>query len=93
LIENQLDHEELRIREKPHLGIHIPHLTKQRVNSIEDFEDILNLTNRNSKILETRMSIMPSRVAYLYQIVLENVPNRSSELPTVINFAITPGLR
>jgi hypothetical protein len=39
------------------------------------------------------MSIMPSRVAYLYQIVLENVPNRSSELPTVINFAITPGLR
>ena len=87
-----MDHEELRIREKPHLGIHIPNLTERRVNSMEDLTKMLNLTNQNALIVQTRMSAVISRVSYLYQIVLENIPNRASGLPTMINVAITAGL-
>jgi hypothetical protein len=86
-----LEHQELRIREKPHLGIHIPNLTERRVDSIEDFHKILNLTNQNALILQTSMGTITSRVEYLYRIVLENIPNRSSGSPTLINFAITAG--
>jgi hypothetical protein len=83
----------LPVRETPALGIHIPGITEKTIHSIEDFQQILEETNRNSLIWQTFMSsVRSSRMGYLYRVILENIPNSSRpEFPTVINFVILQG--
>jgi hypothetical protein len=82
----------LTIRETPELGIHIPGITEKSVHSLEEFRWFLEDTNRTSMIWQMHMGILSSRMAYVYRIILENIPNTiRPELPTVINFVVLQG--
>jgi hypothetical protein len=88
----QLDKEELRIRETPQQGVQVPDLIEKTVRSIDEFQQFLEIINRAILLQQTRTTHMASIASFLYRIILENVPQRRKPaFPIVIQFAVPHG--